>query len=511
MSLLSFDIGSSRCKGVLFTDRGEILAQGTQAYVPDFPAPFFAEMDPEVFWSAVCVLSRKLAAQSCDDPVSAISLSSHGETFVPVRSNGDPLSPAILNIDNRATAEAECIAEQFGRTRIFRATGQVVSSIYSLPKILWLLRHRPEMCSATDCYAALPTYLLLRMKLTPLIDYSLASRYLAFDVHSCQWSSELLSMAGLRADVLPVPAPAGTIAGKLDRELAGFFGVPAGTCVVLGGHDQACNALGTGTIDAGRTSDSMGTYECILTSSSELHLSDAAFAAGLNSAFHVVPGRFTTLAYFPAGIMLQWFHNLIYGEAAKPGSPSEEGDHFAEWEALTSSGPSGLSITPHLIGTCTPDFNADARAAISGLFIGAGRGHIYKGILEGIACELLKVAEAMTKAIGDLGDFYVVGGGSRSLIGLELRASFTRRRFHLMHCKEAVCLGGAILAAVALGVHRSIPEAVSQMVRERAVIEPNPQIAAEYCEQIQKYRALYPALESARKTGATSSLRGEPQ
>jgi len=79
-----------------------------------------------------------------------------------------------------------------------------------------------------------------------------------------------------------------------------------------------------------------------------------------------------------------------------------------------------------------------------------------------------------------------------------------------MRCQEAVCLGGAILASVALGVYRDIPEAVSQMVREKEVIEPDPQIAAAYFEQIEKYRALVPALESARKAGASSSLRGEP-
>ena len=285
MSFLSFDIGSSQCKGVLFSEQGELLARGTQGYSPEFPAPSFAEMNPEVFWLALCSVSRALAAQSADDPVRAISLTSHGETFVPLRSNGEPLCLAILNIDNRATSEAASIAEHFGSTKVFQTTGQIVSPIYTLTKILWLLRHRPELCSATHCFASVPTYLLLRMKLPPLIDYSLASRYLAFDIHSCQWSSELLSMAGLPADVLPAAAPAGTIAGKLDAEIAGILGVPSGTSVVLGGHDQACGALGTGTLDAGRTSDSMGTYECILTSSCKPQLSDAAFSAGLNSAF----------------------------------------------------------------------------------------------------------------------------------------------------------------------------------------------------------------------------------
>jgi len=509
MSLLSFDIGSSHCKGVVFSERGEILAEGTQAYVPEFPKPHFAELNPEVFWSAVCILSRKLASQSANDPVQAISLSSHGETFVPLGVNGESLGPAILNIDNRATAEAVWIGEQFARARVFQTTGQIVSPIYTLAKILWLQRHRPDVCRATHTYAGVPTYLLVRMNLPPLIDYSLASRYMAFDLHSAQWSPELLSLTGLRANLLPTPVAAGTVAGKLNAEIAGILGVPSGTAVVLGGHDQACGALGTGTMDARRTSDSMGTYECILTVSNEPQLDEKAFAVGLNTAFHVVPGRFTTLAYFPAGIMLQWFHNLLYGQAASPLNPGEEVAHFAELEAQAAPGPSGLCITPHLIGTCNPDFNPNARAAISGLFMGAGRGLIYKGILEGLACELRHISEDMTSAVGDLGDFYAVGGGSRSRMGLQLRASLSGHAFHLLRCQEAVCLGGAMLAAVALGIHRDIRETVAHMVCEKEVIEPDPRMASEYSEQIEKYRALVPALESVRKAGAPSLHRGE--
>lgn len=509
MSLLSFDIGSSHCKGALFSARGEILAEGTQAYAPEFPEPQFAELNPEVFWSAVCTVSRKLASQSIKDPVQAISLSSHGETFVPLGANRQPLCSAILNIDSRSTAEAAWIAEQFGRAQAFQTTGQIVSPIYTLTKILWLQRHRPDLCRAAYVYASVPTYLLVRMDLPPLIDYSLASRYMAFDLHSAEWSPELLSLTGLRVDLLPTPVPAGTVAGKLNAKIAGILGVPSGIPVVLGGHDQACGALGTGTMDAGRTSDSMGTYECILTVSSEPQLNDKAFAVGLNTAFHVVPGRFTTLAYFPAGIMLQWFHNLIYGKPANPENSAEEVVHFAELETQASLGPSGLCVTPHLIGTCNPDFNPNARAAISGLFMGAGRGLIYKGILEGIACELRNISEDMANAVGELGDFYAVGGGSRSRLGLQLRASLTGHAFHLLRCQEAVCLGGAILAAVPLGIHRDIGEAVSHMVREKEAIEPDSRMAAEYFEQMEKYRALVPALESVRKAGASILHRGE--
>ena len=180
-------------------------------------------------------------------------------------------------------------------------------------------------------------------------------------------------------------------------------------------------------------------------------------------------------------------------------------------EARAPRGPSGLSITPHLIGTCNPDFNPDARAAISGLFASAGRGHIYKGILEGIACELLQyLRRAWRKRLGPWAIYTPWAEARVRQLAWRFALRITGRRFHLMRCQEAVCLGGAILSAVALGTYRDIPEAIRHMVHEKEVIQPNPQLAAEYTEQIGKYRALLPALESVRKAGASFLLKGEP-
>jgi xylulokinase len=511
MSLLSFDIGSSHCKGVLFSEHGEVLAERSYAFTPDFPQPSFAEVNPNTFWTALCTLSNALVTDSSRDPTQALSLSSHGETFIPCSSEGHPIGPAILNIDNRAASEAAWLEERFGRAKLFRITGQAVHAIYSIPKILWLKRNRPDIWKMTHSFLSVPAYLLKRMGMPAYIDYSLAGRFLAFDIRTHQWSPEILTAVDLTPAVLPLPVPAGTIAGKLDSDTASRLGVPSGTPVVLGGHDQACGALGNGVIEAGRASNSMGTYECILTASDEPQLGDMALAAGLNSAFHVVPEKYTTLAYFPAGIMLQWFHDLIYGDTHDSPDGHEEADHFSQLESVAPRGPSGLYITPHLIGTCNPDFNPRARAAIAGLFAGASRGHIYKGILEGIACELLQITEDMTAAVGNFQDFYVVGGGSRSHLGIELRASITQRRFHLMKCQESVCLGGAILAAIALGIYHNAPEAVSNMVHERFVVEPRQELAAQYSQQAKQYRALCKALEDVREECAQPLVKGETQ
>ncbi|MGA9308698.1 MAG: FGGY-family carbohydrate kinase [Candidatus Sulfotelmatobacter sp.] len=500
MSLLAVDIGSSRCKAVAFAVTGEILAHHTCAYTPEFPAPSHAEMDAERFWQAVCACSQAVS-RNLSDPVRALCFSSHGETFVPVNGGDEAIAPAVLNQDNRATEETVQLERLFGRKRLFEITGLVAHPMYPVPKILWLRKHRPEMFVSSVRFVSVIGYLLSRLGLPAYIDYSLASRYLAFDIRRREWSAEILAATEINAECLPVAVPAGTNAGKLDATAASQLGLSSGTIVVMGGHDQPSGALGVGAIEAGRVADSMGTYECLTAASDQPSFTEAALAASLNSYCHVVPDKFVTLAYFPSGIMMKWFHDLLYVEACGEGVPAEGSDtfgsesiHYAALERGAPEGSTGLCVTPNLIGTCNPDFNPHARGIISGLSANTTRSQIYKGILEGLACELTQMTEILANAVGEFRDIYVTGGGSRSVLGLQLRAALSGRRLHVMKSPEAVCLGGAILAGVATGEYGSLREAVEVVVHEVSVVSPDSAIAAAYAQQVKQYRRLRSAL-----------------
>ena len=505
MSLLAIDIGSSRCKAVVFGLTGEIIAQHAYGYTPEFPAPSHAEINPERFWHAVCHCSRAVS-ESLSDPVRALCMNSHGETIVPVNGRNEAIAPAILNQDNRATAEAAWLEGTIGRKQLFEITGLVAHPMYPVPKFLWLRKHRPDIFASPVRFLSVIGYVLSRLGLPAYIDYSLASRYLAFDIRQHRWSEEILAATGVSAECLPIPVPAGTIAGKLDESVASQLGLSAGTFVVIGGHDQPCGALGVGAIVSGRVVDSMGTYECLLAASDQPILTDAALAASLNSYCHVVPDKFVTLSFFPSGIMIKWFHDLLYGGGILDEdrvSSEAESRHYETLEEGAQAGPTGLCITPNLIGTCNPDFNPYARGIISGLGPNTTRSQIYKGILEGLACELSQMTDILANVVGEFRDVYVTGGGSRSTLGLQLRAALSRRQLHRMKCLEAVCLGGAILAGVACGEYGSLREAVELVVRDVSAVPPDRAIAAAYAQQARQYRRLRSAL--AEITGAECS------
>ena len=503
MSLLAVDMGSSSCKAVVFSEDGRLLAQSTYPYSAHSPRPGYAEMPPDKFWDALRdVICR--ASADAKEKVAALAISSHGETFIPVNAQQRPVGNAILNIDNRATHETKEVAEMLGRKRIFEITGLAAHTMYPIPKILWLRKHESQAFSSTARFLPLTSYLLIRLGLPAYVDFSLASRFLAFDVRKQRWSEEILSAFGLKADQFADAVPSGAVAGRLSATVASDLGLPAGTLVAVGGHDQPCAALGCGVLEPGRVSASFGTYECLVAASALPAINDNALSANLNSYCHVVPERFVTLAYFPAGIMLEWLIHLLY-----PGSAASLSDLCSSLEAAVREGPTGLCVTPHLMGTCNPDFDPHATGVILGLLPVSDRHDLYKAILEGIACEFAAAADLLELAVGPFQDVYVAGGGGRSPLGLRLRAGLSGRRLHRMQASEAVCLGTAILAGIAAGVYSDFHQAVRQLVVATEIIHPSSDIAAQYHAQLDTYRLLYSSLAPVRTATAGLRSRGE--
>ena len=483
MSFLSIDVGSSRCKAAVFSASGEMLAIRSASYAPLLPRPGFAELDPDTFLQVPTALAREVALLGANEPIQAVCISSHGETIIPVAANGNALGPALLNIDVRATQESAQCEREIGRKQLFALTGHTSHAMYPIPKLMWLRKNAPEVFQAASHFFGVTDYLLFRLGLPPLIDYTHASRFMAFDVHHCRWSKDVLDLARIHPTALSTPVQAGTIAGTLNSSSAASLGVAPGTPVVVGGHDQVIGALGLGVISSGRAAGSLGTYECILATSDHLQLSEAALDGGLNSYPHAVPGKFVTIAYFPAGIMLQWLNHLFYESGNE-----EDSGRFERLELAAPVGPTGLLVTPHLIGSGNPEFDAQARGAISGLTLNTTRPHLYKGALEGIASELALVTECLEKAGASFTEVNVSGGGARSSLGVQLRAALTNKHLHIMNCQESACLGGAMLASVAIGAHQDLDTAAKAMVHEKESVPADPFLAKEYGPQFAKYR-----------------------
>ena len=459
MALLGVDIGSSGVRAVAFDVDGAELTQAQASYDIDTSVPGRVEVDPDAIWQAFRTSVRTAADAVGADEVQAVGLSSHGETFFLADRDGRPLSPGIMNADNRAAEQSNQLEARLGRSTIYAASGAPPHPMFPLAKLTWLREHAPQTLRRAGSILCVADMLLVRMGLSPRIDPSLASRTQLFDVRKRRWSPQLCDAAGLDPAQLSEVVFAESVAGEIPAPCARDLHLPEGTPIVMGGHDQPCASLGLGVCAPGIMGDVAGTYECLSISNSAPQLDGPAVRASLNSYCHVVPGQYITLAFFPSGVMMRWFLRDLCGV-----SEARLADVHEEMEALAKDDESHVRVTPYLVGACNPHWDPGATASIAGLTLSSTRASIYRGILDGIVEEFVANLSVLEELAGPVRRVHMSGGQTRSALGVDLRAKASGRQIRLLRTEQASCLGAAMLAGIGAGIHPSFDAAAKCMV-----------------------------------------------
>ncbi|MBN1641046.1 MAG: hypothetical protein JXA09_07410, partial [Anaerolineae bacterium] len=302
VSIVGLDVGTTGCKAIVFDVEGQVVGQGTREYPVAFPRPGWAEQDAERVWQCAWEALSEAVRAAHADPPGALALSVQGEAVIPVDGAGRALRPAMLGMDTRTGAENAWLAERFGAEALYRRTGMPVHTINTLPKLLWLQRHAPEVWGAAAQFLLYEDFLLRRLGGQASISHCLASRTQMVDLKAGTWARDLLDACGIEVERLAPLAPAsGGVVGRLRPELAAALGLRHELLLVSGGHDQACAALGSGVIEAGQAMVSTGTAEVVEVAMAAPVLSDALRAGGISVYRHVVPSRYLAMTLNHSG------------------------------------------------------------------------------------------------------------------------------------------------------------------------------------------------------------------
>jgi xylulokinase len=503
---MGLDIGTTGCKAVVFAADGNILSSAYEEYPLIFRRPGWAEIDSHVIWAAVQRVVGQAATQT-EDPVKALSVSVFGESFLPVDRQGEPLYHTILSFDARAGAQAEQLTAKLGRREIFQITGMPQHSSYTVNKVLWLRDHEPEVFRNTWKMLLWEDYFFLKLGLEPRVDYSVSGRTLALDIRTKQWARPIFDAADLDPDLFATPCPSGELLGEVSTSAAQALGLPPRVQVVAGGHDQPACALGAGVVEAGVSTDTTGTVECMTMAMAEPVLTDAMLASNICVYPHVVPDRYVSLAYlYTAGSILRWYRDH-FGSATKAAAKRTRRDVYDLLIEKAPEGPIDLFLLPHFAGSGTPYLDSDSRGVLVGLTLKSTPADICRAILDGVAYEMRMNLEAVRSGGLRVEKFNAIGGGSRSDRWTQTKADVTGLPIDALDVSEAGCLGVAMLAGTAIGVWPSLDAAIQQLVRVRKSFQPNPDKQTLYDRAFQVYRQLYPSCAGVNH--AVSALAAE--
>lgn len=488
--LAGLDIGTTGCKLSAFQPDG--LCRGS--VYREYPAQRSRsahEIDAAAIWAAVRSVIREAAGKF--PGIGGIGVTSFGETFVLLDGVDRPLLPAMLYTDPRGEAECERLVQEMGTDRLIEITGLKPHAMYSLPKLMWVREHQPEVFTKAKRVLLMEDYIVYLLTGTAQIDYSLATRTMAFDIRSLTWSEAVCEAAGIEPALFSKPVPTGTSAGALRPELAAELGLAADTVIVSVSHDQVAAAIGSGVFDSGSTVDGAGTVECM---TPVFQNYDAARMAANNYCIvpFLTPGSFVTYAFsYTGGALVKWFTEQLAGYAAQEAERTNT-SIYSILEDGWDGNPTGLLVLPHFAGAATPYMDAGSKGAVLGLTLSHTRKDLYLAMLEGVCYEMRLNQERLAESGVAIAPLRATGGGAGSRVWMQMKADMLNVPVTALETAEAGATGSAMLVGRALGVFPDLQAAARVMVRERETFLPRPEIHARYEEVYRRYKKVYEAV-----------------
>ncbi len=490
-TLLGIDVGATGCKATLYSLDGRILRSGYAEYGMRSPRPGWVEEDADDWWRAVIASVRAISA----DAALAGTIAGVGvgctNALVAVNAAGEPLRPAIMQLDQRTVPQADWLRTAVGAAKLFAVTGnRVAPGSYSAPLILWLKEHEPATFQAARKFLVPSGFVVHKLTGRFSMDYSRGSTTALFDIRRRAWSDELCAAAGISREQLPDLYESWQVVGEVTSAAAQLTGLRAGTPVVAGCMDTVGAAVGSGAVLAGESFAILGTV-----ARAAVVLDEPRFDDRFINCCHAVPGLWVALSVSNgAGVSLRWFRDL-FGQLEVALGRELGRDHYdllTEQAAKSPPGAAGLVYLPYIAAERSPIWDPYARGVLFGLSVAHRRADVIRALMEGVAFSLRHNLTLLKDSVGARIDKLRTGGGcARSPLWDQIIADVTGHAIVTLRAPETETLGTAILAGVGTGVYRDFADARERTLSLEREFAPRAELKALYDDVFAIYTKLY--------------------
>jgi glycerol kinase len=449
-SVLAIDQGTSGTKALVICPERGVIGSGSAPVRPRHLPGGLVEVDPlELYESVVDAGRRALAAAG--EPVAAVGLANQGETVLAWDpSTGEPLTDALVWQDRRAESVCRELAPRAEELR--HLTGLPLDPYFAAPKMAWIRRHltRHGVVTTSDAW------LVHRLTGAYVTDAATAGRTQLLDLDRLEWSPAALDAFGLSGERLPDVVDADTPVGITSAFGAGL---PVTGLLV----DQSAALLAQRVTEPGSAKCTYGTGAFLLAQTgatprrtdSGLVSCVAWRLAGRTS--YCLDGQVYT-----AASAVRWLTEL--------GVISGAADLDPVGGAVPDSG--GVTFVPALAGLAAPWWRGDLRGSLTGLGLDTTPGHLVRALCEGIAAQVVELADAAAADLAaPLTTLRVDGGLTRSALLMQTQADLLQLPVEISALPDATALGVGAVARLGLDPALTVDEALTDR-KPSAVYEP---------------------------------------
>jgi len=475
LGILGIDVGTSSLKAVAFNGTGEIQALSRVAYTYAIPQSGWAEIDPETWWLALKKALLDLESQDIQlKKLSAVSFTGQMHTGVLLDQENVPISPAILWLDRRAAGETEELRQKLN------LPPYQLNSTYTLPKLLWMHRHRPELMEKAKRILWPKDYLRWRFTGEICTDETDAIGSGLYDWEGKCWDPERVKMLGWAPEVLPPIRPSNADGGTVLSSVAEELGLNPNLKVVIGMGDMAA-LLGGAPLKEGRVVCSLGSSSMIFTrlfDHRNVSAPDHSLYSLRMGSFHLFGGVSSI-----TGAALDWLYEQVYGGRERH-IPFESFIHAA---LDVKPGAEGLVFLPYLAGERSPYWSDQITGGFTGLKISHDMRHLTRAVLEGVAFSLRHILDLFRESGVPVTELALAAGGVRTPGWAQIMADVCQMDVFIYTGQETVT---RVLFAACMDYleQADFEEILTASFDQPRVICCRPELSGVYEENYQKYR-----------------------
>ena len=497
MYILAVDLGTTAIKTAVISPEGMILGKCVKEYTLLTPSPLEVELPVNVYWESFKKSVQELIQMTNLAPgeIGVLGMSVQGETLVLVDQNGGPIHNAIVWMDNRAQEEAMVLDREFPRQLTYEITGQVsIVPTWPAAKILWLKRHRKDLFQKAHKFLLLEDYFIHRLTGKYVAESSLLSSTVYWNIRTKQWWPEMLARLGLEESRLPEITEPGQVVGPILPMVAREIGLNRDLVITTGALDQAAGAIGVGNIKPGLCSENTGAALAICATVDKPFM-DPEFRMPCH--YHGIPDLYMAHTFTSGGMVLKWFRDRFCRQEIDVAEAMGKGSYVMldDEAANVPPGCGGMVMLPHLEGAMAPEANPKAKGVFFGFTLHHGRAHFIRATMEAIAYIVKRNIDVLINLKIPVNEIICLGGGAKSRLWNQIKAdALDKKIVTTANDQDAACLGAAFIAGKAVGIYRSLEEAISGSVSVRSEYVPDSAQREVYAEAYVRYVKLYESL-----------------
>lgn len=256
--LMGLDLGTSCVKGVVMDEQGTIVCAAEKPTQYTHPQEGWVQADAKDYLNDILDVIRQLASTS-PAPIRALAFAAASGNTLLCDSQGNPLSPIINWMDQRAELDRPSILDEITEEQVWKVAGWPCVDTFPMGHLAWLREHEPELFRSAGRYCMNTDWLLFQLTGQWLMDSSTATTFHLQDQVAGHYHQPFLDLLDIPENKLSKLVPSGVSAGSVTSRITEQTGLSTDTEVITGCFDHPAAARAMGILSPGQLLLSCGT------------------------------------------------------------------------------------------------------------------------------------------------------------------------------------------------------------------------------------------------------------